>query len=215
MSVKLLGHPISNYYNVVKLCLLEKGIEFEEVPQRPEKEEAYLAKSPMGKIPCLQVGDQYLSETLAILTFLERHKAEPALLPSDAMTAGRAMQIYQMIDHYIDPCGRNLLGMTFFGAPREQEKVDQQLEKLEFAVKALARVVRFDPFIAGSELTFADLNAAVTLSYVGLVMKMQAQRNPLMEIDGMKAYVEMLAERPHFQKVYADRDAGLKQMMGQ
>ena len=46
MSIKLHGMPLSNYYNVIKVVLLEIGIGFEEVSQKPSQEEEYLKKSP-------------------------------------------------------------------------------------------------------------------------------------------------------------------------
>ena len=54
MNIKLHGMYLSNYYNVVKTVLLEKGIVFEEVNQSPSQEDGYLDKSPMGKVPCLE-----------------------------------------------------------------------------------------------------------------------------------------------------------------
>ena len=48
----LCGSPISNYYNKVKLALLEKGVGFtEELVPIMSKSEAVLADSPLGKIP--------------------------------------------------------------------------------------------------------------------------------------------------------------------
>ena len=56
--LKLHGFPSSNYYNVAKLALLEKGIEFEEilcfVGAGEEYNPEYLDKSPMGKVPALE-----------------------------------------------------------------------------------------------------------------------------------------------------------------
>ena len=51
---KLYGFRVSNYYNMVKLPLLEKGIDFEEVDTMPSADEDFLQKSPMGKVPCLE-----------------------------------------------------------------------------------------------------------------------------------------------------------------
>lgn len=52
--IKLYGMPLSNYYNTIKLCLLEKGIDFEEVANPPNQESDYLSKSPMGKVSTLR-----------------------------------------------------------------------------------------------------------------------------------------------------------------
>ncbi|MCB1051125.1 MAG: glutathione S-transferase family protein [Acidobacteria bacterium] len=78
--MKLYGLGVSNYYNVAKLGLLEKGLEFDEVETRPNQEEWFLALSPLGKMPALQFGEHSLSESQAILHYLEALKPEPRLL---------------------------------------------------------------------------------------------------------------------------------------
>ena len=82
--LKLHGAALSNYYNMVKTALLEEGIEFEEVLTPPSQDPAYLAKSPLGKIPCLETEHGFLTETNAILEYLEETTPNPTLLPSGA-----------------------------------------------------------------------------------------------------------------------------------
>ncbi len=51
----LCGFPVSNYYNKVKLALLEKGVPFtEETVMTKSTDEAVLAASPLAKIPFLR-----------------------------------------------------------------------------------------------------------------------------------------------------------------
>ena len=47
--IKLYGIGLSNYYNMVKLSLTEKGLDFEEVMAEPSQESDYTSKSPMGR----------------------------------------------------------------------------------------------------------------------------------------------------------------------
>ena len=49
--LKLGGFAVSNYYNKIKLVLLEKRIPFEEQLVYPWERAQFLALSPMGKIP--------------------------------------------------------------------------------------------------------------------------------------------------------------------
>ncbi|MDB5914806.1 MAG: glutathione S-transferase, partial [Ramlibacter sp.] len=50
--ITLHGFSVSNYYNKVKLALLEKGIPFQEkYVGVMEKSPELLAASPLGKIP--------------------------------------------------------------------------------------------------------------------------------------------------------------------
>jgi glutathione S-transferase len=83
MSIKLHGMYLSNYYNVVKTVLLEKGFEFEEVNQKPSQEGEYLGKSPMGKVPCLETDAGFLTETSVMLEYLDDLNEGPSFYPED------------------------------------------------------------------------------------------------------------------------------------
>ena len=70
--LRLHGFPASNYHNVVKVVLLEKGLEFEEVVTYPPAAEAYRAKNPTGKYPCLEIEDgSFLGESKVIDFFVD------------------------------------------------------------------------------------------------------------------------------------------------
>ena len=66
--IKLYGLRMSNYYSLVKAVLIEKGLDFEEVKAPPTQKEDNLARSPMGKMPSIEVDGQYMSESLAIIS---------------------------------------------------------------------------------------------------------------------------------------------------
>ena len=64
----LCGFPISNYYNKVKLALLEKSAPFEEEHVLTGRsDEAVLSCSPLGKIPYIRTPQGSLCEREAIL----------------------------------------------------------------------------------------------------------------------------------------------------
>ena len=74
---KLCGFPISNYFNKVRIAMLEKGLQFELDPNcRPSQNPDLLARSPMGKVPFLEVDGRTLSESQVICEYLE--EAYPA-----------------------------------------------------------------------------------------------------------------------------------------
>ena len=83
--IRLHGFSASNYYNVPKLALLEKGIEFEEVLSYsgagPKYKPEYLDKSPLGKVPALETPDGFISESRSILEYIERAYPTPSHLP--------------------------------------------------------------------------------------------------------------------------------------
>ena len=67
-----------------------RGVEFEEVTAPPSQDPEFLAKSPMGKVPCLETEHGYLTEVFAIADYLDHIQAEPPLLPTDPFARARA-----------------------------------------------------------------------------------------------------------------------------
>ena len=71
VTIKLYGMPLSNYYNMVKTVLLEKGMDFEEVLILPNQESDFLGKSPMGKVPAMETEQGFLTETGVMIDYLD------------------------------------------------------------------------------------------------------------------------------------------------
>ena len=74
-------------------------------------------------------------------------------------------------------------------------------------VRALKAVAKFEPYLAGPQLTLADCAAFVHLPIVSLVTKSAYGRDFLEEIPQMKPYLKMLGARPAFARVNEDRKA--------
>jgi glutathione S-transferase len=211
--LKLCGFHVSNYHNKVRIALLEKGIPFEEdCTIYPSQKEDYLAKSPMGKVPYLEVNGTRLRESEVILEYLEEAYPEKALLPKDPLDRARVREIVTFIELHMELVVRRLYGGLFFGSPFSEETKAQVEKDVAKGVRALKAVARFDPFIAGRELTIADCAAFVHLPLVTLSTKLAYGRDFLEEIPPVKPYLKMLGERPAFARVNADRKAAQEAM---
>jgi hypothetical protein len=79
--ITLCGFAVSNYYNKVKLSLLEKGVPFSEAVVYPSQSEEMLSESPMGKVPFLRTPKGVLSESQVLTEFIEDNWPEPPLYP--------------------------------------------------------------------------------------------------------------------------------------
>jgi len=100
--LKLYGFSVSNYYNMVKLALLEKGLPFEEVLFYPGPSPEALLISPRGKIPVLGVEQGFVNETSVILEYLEQSQKGTPLLPSDPFERSRVLALAKEIELYIE-----------------------------------------------------------------------------------------------------------------
>jgi glutathione S-transferase len=208
-SIVLCGFPVSNYYNKVKLALLEKGLDFAEEDVRTGRtDEPTLAASPLGKIPFVRTGQGTLCESQAIVEWLEDAFPERSLLPADPFAAAKVRELCTFIDLHLELVARELYAQAFFGgtvAPEVAEKVRLRLTK---HIAGFRRLARFAPFVAGAEFTLADCSAWPSLSLIAMATK-AVYGEDLLAAGGIdwKAYNQVLAQRPSVQRVAADRKA--------
>jgi glutathione S-transferase len=205
--ITLCGMSLSNYYNKVKIVLLEKGIPFTEERQRTSsKDEAVLNATPLGKIPFIKVDGQTLCESQVIVDFLEARYPEHPLLPADPLAAAKVRELCTFMELYIELVGRDLYAEAFFGGQVSDGTKERVRKSLEKNLPAFKRLARFAPYAAGDRFTLADASAFATLPTAANATKM-IYGEDLIAAAGIdwKAYVKMLGERPSLQRVNADR----------
>jgi len=206
--IKLCGFHISNYHNKVRIALLEKGIAFEEDSGvKPSQEADYLARSPMGKVPYLEVDGTRIRESGVILEYLEDAYPQKPLLPRDPLGRARVREIVIFLELHMELVVRRLYGGLFFGGSFSEETKQRVEKDITKGVRALKAVAKFEPYIAGKALSIADCAAFVHLPLVSLVTKMAYGRDALEDIPQVKPYLKMLGERSAFAKVNEDRKA--------
>lgn len=211
--LKLCGFRVSNYHNKVRIALLEKGIAFEEdAAVTPSQKDEYLALSPMGKVPYMEADGTRLCESEVILEYLEEAYPQKPLLPKDPLARAKVRELVTVIELHLELVARRLYSGVFFGGT-VSEGTKQSVEKdLAKGIRAFKALAKFDPFIAGKELTLADCAAAVHLPLVSLSTKLAYGRDFLEGIAQVKPYLKMLGERPAFAKVNAERKAAQEAM---
>lgn len=210
MNTTLHGFPLSNYYNKVKMALLEKGAPFAEAyAPTKSRDEAVLGASPLGKIPYLTTEQGGLCESQAMLDYIEARWPQPPLLPADAYAAAKVRELTTFIDWHLEIVARRLYGSAFFGAaPLGEAERDDIRKQLTGNIAAFKRLAKFSPFVAGDAFTQADCSAFNSLPVIGMASK-AALGEDLLLAGGVdyKPYVKMIGERPSAQKVVADRKA--------
>lgn len=205
----LCGFPVSNYYNKVKLALLEKGAPFtEEHVKTNSTEEAVLCASPLGKIPFIRTDKGGLCESQAIMDYIEATWPNPPLMPADAFAAAKVRELITFIDLHLELVARELYTQAFFGGTVSEGLQARVRKLLEKNIAGFKRLVRFSPFIAGDTLTQADCAAFASLPLVGMATK-AVYGEDLLLAGGVdyKPYIKLIGERPSAQKVVADRKA--------
>jgi glutathione S-transferase len=206
----LCGFAGSNYHNKVKLALLEKGIPFQE--ELVWVGETDPLASPLGKVPYFKSEDGVMCESAVMLEYIEQKYPQNPLLPADALAAAKVRELALFLDLHLELVARNLYPEAFFGgkvSDSVKEKVGAQLEK---NVAAFAKLAKFLPFVAGDSLTLADCAAVTHLPLISGVTKIIYGKDFLADLPA-RDYIKMMGERPHMQKVNADRKANMELMM--
>lgn len=206
----LCGFSASNYYNKVKLALLEKGVPFQE--QLAWVGQTDLTASPLGKVPYLLTPEGPLCESAVIADYIEAAYPTPALVPAQAFAAAKVRELITFMELHLELVARNLYPQAFFGgtvSEAAREKVGIQLEK---NIAAFAKLASFAPYVAGDSFNMADCAAIVHLPLVSSATKAIYGRDYLAELP-VRDYLARMAERPHVQRINADRKASTAEML--
>lgn len=207
--LRLCGFHVSNYFNKVRIAMLEKGLAFELDPScRPSQKEDFLARTPMGKVPFLEVDGQHLVESQVICEYLEDAHPQKPLYPREPLARARVRELIAILELHLELVARRLYRHVYFGGGPASEELKQAVEAdLVKGVRAFRARARFDPYIAGPELTLADCAAFVHLPLVSLTTRLAYGRDFLDSMPQIKPYLQLVGERPAFRQVNEDRKA--------
>ena len=88
-KLTLVSFDLCPYVQRAAIVLAEKGVAFDRIDiDLDNKPDWFLAISPLGKVPLLEVGDDVLFESAAIVEYLDETQA-PRLHPADPVTRAR------------------------------------------------------------------------------------------------------------------------------
>jgi len=208
----------------VRIALHWKGIAFERhavnliasppapgAPAGQQHQAAFTALNPLGQVPVLELDAaesagspvRHLTQSLAILEYLEERYPDPPLLPPDRLLRARARQLALMIVSGIQPLHnlttteyvKNQLGGD--AAAWARHFLARGLAALEAAAAGPASGV----FLVGDSVTFAD---------VCLIPQLYAARRFSVELGGYPTLLRAeaaCAVLPAFVAAHADRQS--------
>lgn len=153
----------------VRIALHLKGLPYEAVPVHlvrnggEHRQPDYLALNPAGLVPALEDRGQVLTQSLAIIEYLEETYPAPALLPGDALNRARIRALAQAIACDIHPIN-NLRVLQYLS--RELGVTDEQKNAwyrhwVESGLAAVEAMLQQQPrsgrFCVGDTPTLADI----------------------------------------------------------
>ncbi len=212
--ITLCGFAVSNYYNKVKLALLEKGVNFdEEWVVVGSRDGQVLACSPLGKLPYVRTPEGALCESQVIIDWLEATHPQPPLVPADPWAAAKLRELCTFIDLHLELVARDVYGQAFFGGTASEETKARVRQQLQKNIPAFQQLARFAPYVAGDQFSIADCSAYSALPTVGQATQAVFGEDLLLSAGvDWKAYLKLLSARPSVQRVGADRKLALQRL---
>lgn len=108
--MKLYSYWRSSCSYRVRIVLAHKGLDYEYVPVHLVKDggqqnaPAFLEKNSLGQVPVLELNDgRRLTQSLAIMAYIEKSYAKPAMLPDDVLARALAWERIEIINAGIQP----------------------------------------------------------------------------------------------------------------
>lgn len=205
--LKLYGFDVSNYYNMIKLAMAIKGIEYEAVITYPNQTPEYLAICPTGKVPALATDDGVIIETNVILEYLDEVSPEIPLISGSAYERARIRELMKMIELYIELPARRCHTEAFWGVPVHEETKKEVKRALLNGMQALSRAASFSPYIAGDKMTAADICFMYSISLASAVAKKLFDIDLFAEAPGAKELFAKLNAMPEAKAIAKDQAA--------
>jgi maleylacetoacetate isomerase len=150
----------------VRIALNLKGLAYEAIPVHLIKEGGrqhsaeFRAVNPQGRVPALALDTgEVLTQSLAIIDFLDETRPEPALLPADPVKRARVRAFAQVIACDIHPLN-NLIALQYLRRvlKHEQSEIDAWYHHwITLGFETLEATAAPGPYSFGSEVTLADI----------------------------------------------------------
>ncbi len=201
--MKLYVSPRAPSPRRVLMFLVEKQINGLELIHldlnaQEHKQAAFLAKSPWGRVPALELDDgRVLTETRAICTYMEGLHPEPNLMGTDATERAFIEMADRRVEfHWLGTIANAVRhthpGLASLEQPQFPDFGRSQGQKVREAAKWLDRMLQQQAWIAGKRFTVADITAFCGLEFARL-MRFDAGAEGF---SALQAWRDRMAERP-------------------
>ncbi len=150
----------------VRIALNLKGLPYDSIPIHltrdggKQKSPEYRAVNPQMRVPSLVLDSgEILTQSLAIIEYLDEVQARPALLPSNPVARAKVRALAQLIACDIHPLN-NLLPLQYLKREmnHEQAEIDAWYHHwILQGFEALESMLQPGPYAVGGSVTLADV----------------------------------------------------------
>ena len=196
-DVTIYGPAMSTYVRTARMACAEKGVAHtrEDVDFRSVE---YRTLHPFNRVPAMRHGDFVLYETAAICRYVDRAFPGPPLQPADIRALARMDQwMSAIMDYVYETMIRNLVWehivVPMGGGQPDEAKIAAAVPKMTHQLSVMDATLKATPFLAGAEVSVADLMLFPVLVYVKATPEGKAA---LLNSPAVKAWFERMAARP-------------------
>lgn len=163
-EITLYGVAVSAFVAKVRIALDAKGLTYAEAaPPDGYGSPAYRAIVPAGSVPGVVIDGRPLSDSNAIIEFLEEIESDPALLPAAPYDRAVARALLGFHDTRVEAAARALFPVVKGDWRADGAKVETGVASIEAALDRLADMIAPAPFVFGAAPAIADMAYPVTL----------------------------------------------------
>ena len=218
--ITLFHHPFCPHSRFVRLALNESGIEPRLIEERPwERRREFLLMSPEGATPVLIEDDgpaipgadviaEYLDETRGF------EMGERRLMPDDALGRMEARRLthwfnrkfFAEVSHWLvtEKIYKRFLSAGQGGGAPDMDSVRAARANMRYHLRYIGHLIGARKWLAGDDLSYADLAAAAHLSSVDYLGDATWAEN-----ENAKAWYARVKSRPSFRPLLSERLAGM------
>ena len=192
----------------------EKGLPVEVKPGGfGQGGEIFAEASPFGKMPALQHGDFLISDSSAIVTYMDAVQPAPPLIPTEPKARARTIWYEEFGDTIVQAAGAaiffNRMVAPLLGMPQDLETADRaEAEQLPKICDYIEKVLPESGFLVEDRFTLADIAVACPLINIGYCSSViNDGRWPR-----VKQWLEQMCARPSFAAALAKEAKGIEAM---
>lgn len=168
--MELFSLPVSTYSAKVRIALGLKQLDCTiSPPPGGYSTDEYMKLVPLGTIPALRVDDQYFSESDVIMEFLEDAYPQVSLLTDDALKRVQHRFLARYHDIWLEPHLRRTFAHVD-PATRDQQELDDHLNKFEERLQKLDTLFNAAPFMVGDSIGYADCAFPATIELADILL---------------------------------------------
>ncbi|MCP8939288.1 glutathione S-transferase family protein [Alsobacter sp. SYSU M60028] len=196
------GPDYSTYVRTVRMVFAEKPADYRLEPvdllSGQGRQSAHLGRHPFGKVPAFEHDGFAFYETSAIARYVDQVFPGRRLQPADARQAARMNWAIGLLDSYgygaiVGKIVWQRLITPMTGGTCDESIVEAARPTAATCLAELDRIKGSDPWLAGGDLTLADLWLAPIMAYFSMTPDFARMMEPC---PGLRAWWDTMAQRP-------------------